>query len=506
MTIRTIDPSQVLSLEEHLAKAAAFDEEEVRRIRALAAQLEGRSVLPVLGAGASYDCGMRLATHIGQDLYNDYLADASFEPHVAGLSPNLGEVADAIFAGAGQPAVVRAVGLHDPALWPGTDDVGEHFCAYRVLARLAREDLMEEAITFNFDCGHEAGLKAEGFLRGPRTELGKEWLDHATVIADAATHAQLPRSGAFTLFKAHGCAERYRELAESDEAAAASTIIICGLQLTTWRNDLWIRNAFRDRARNHVLLLIGFSGQDPVIYGEIDRVLQDIYSSAPSDGTPRVVVIDHEPDTAIFRNLVRLGLGGQDPTPGAIAQIRTSHATTTAATLVLLAETLALKLGRSGVTLPDEMEPRLAALTLSAPVMLRWSYLLRKPADNQYVQRINLQQAAEHGYVPLTLDPHTTTRALQTRAKLHHALGLGDLETTREALEAHGFLVGGGCAFLPVGLDYDELVSSCRPGGPIDHARRSLPHPTHLDCILVSDGVGGRRGVNIDTGKEVAVP
>jgi hypothetical protein len=506
MTVQTIDTSQVLSLQEHLAKAVGLDEEEVRHIRALAAQLAGRSVLPVLGAGASYDCGMRLATQIGVDLYNDYLADASFAPHVSGLSPNLGEVADAIFAGAGQPAVVRAVGLHDPALWPGTDDVGEHFCAYRVLARLAREELAGEAITFNYDCGHEAGLKAEGFLRSARTELGKEWLDHATVVADAATHVQLQRPGAFTLFKAHGCAERYRELATADEAAAADTIIIRRLQLTTWRNDAWIRDTFCDRARNHVLVLIGFSGQDPVIYGEMASVLNDVHISASPDGLPRVVVVDHEPDTATLRTLIRSGLGGQDATVGAVSQIGTSSATTTSVMLVLLAEALALKLGHSGVTVPDDMEPRLAALTLSGPVMLRWSYLLRKPADNQYVQRINLQQAAEHGYVPLTLDPQTTARALQTRSEVRQALGLSEPETTREALEAHGFLVGGGCAFLPVGLEHEELVSSCRPGGPIDHARRSLRHPTHLDCILVSDGAGGRRGVNIDTGKEVTVP
>src|SRR4051812_34819179 len=131
MTVRTIESSQVLSLEEHLAKAVALDPAEVEHIRTLAAQIAGRSVLPVLGAGASYDCGMRLATQIGEDLYNDYFADPSFAPHAAGLSTDLGDVADAIFVGADQPTVVRAVGLHDPALWPGTDGVGEHFCAYR---------------------------------------------------------------------------------------------------------------------------------------------------------------------------------------------------------------------------------------------------------------------------------------------------------------------------------------------------------------------------------------
>jgi SIR2-like domain len=506
MTVRTIDSSQVLSLQEHLAKAAALDDEKVTHIRDLAAQLEGRSVMPVLGAGASYDCGMRLASQIGEDLCNDYLADASFAPHAARLSPNLGDVADAIFAAADQPTVVRAVGLPDPALWPGTDEVNEHFCAYRVLARLAREDLMHEAITFNYDCGHEAGLKAEGFLRSARTELGKEWLDHATVIADAATHAQLHRAGAFTLFKAHGCAERYRGLAVADENAAADTIIIRRLQLTTWRNDAWIRDTFADRARNHVLLLIGFSGQDPVIYGEMASVLDGVRVATSPNGLPRVVVIDHEPDTATLRTLISSGLGGQDAPRGAVTQIGTSSATTTSVMLVLLAEALALKLAPVGVTLPDEMEPRLAALTLSAPIMLRWSYLLRKPAENQYVQRINLQQAAEHGYVPLTLDPQTTARALQTRAELRQELGLTEREMTGEALAAHGFLVDGGCAFLPVGLDHDELVRSCRLGGPIDLARRILGHPVHLDCILVSDRPGGRRGVNMETGKEVPVP
>jgi hypothetical protein len=506
MTVRTIDPSQVLSLQEQLAKAAALGEDEVSRIRALAIQLEGRPVLPVLGAGASHDCGMRLAKQIGEDLYNDYRANAAYAPHAAGLGRDLGEVADAIFEKAGQPAVVRAVGLHDPALWPGTDDVAEHFCAYRVLARLAREELMTEELSFNYDCGHEAGLKAEGFLRNPRTEFGKEWLDHATVVSDAATNAQLERPGALRLYKAHGCAERYRHLAIVDEMGAAETIIIRRLQLTTWRDDAWIRDTFRARARNHVLLLIGFSGQDPVIYGEMASLLQEVYVSAPVDGNPRVVVIDHEPDTAALRNLVRLGLGGEDAAIGVVTQISTSGATTTSVMLVLLTEAIASKLAQSGVDLPAGTEPRLAAVALTAPIMLRWSYLLRRPLDNQYVQRINLQLAAEHGYVPLTLDPQTTARTLRTREAMRAGLGFTKPETTREALDAHGFLVGRGCAFLPVGLDHNELLSSSRPGGPIEHARRSLGHPTHLDCILVSDSPSGRRGVNIRTGKEVSVP
>ncbi len=309
MTVRTMELSQVLSLKEHLEKAAALQPRDISDIRALAAQLDGKRVLPILGAGASYDCGMRLTRDIAQDLRADYLGDSSFAPHAVGLGPDLGAVTDAIYDRRDQKYVVRAVGLHDPTLWPGGGEVSEHACAYRALARLARESIMEEAITLNYDCGHEAALWAEGFSHSNRTEHGKEWRDHATIVPDAAAHQQVSRGGVFTLFKAHGCAEHYRKRAVDDEDVAASTIIIRKRQLNSWRNDLWIRDVFRDRARTHVLLLIGFSGNDPVICGELEYVLRDVYESLPSDGVPRIVVIDYETETSDLRGLVNLGAG-----------------------------------------------------------------------------------------------------------------------------------------------------------------------------------------------------
>jgi hypothetical protein len=506
MTVKTMEPSRVLSLGDHLIQAAGFDKDQAERIRRLAAQLAGRPVLPLLGAGASYDCGMRLATEIGRDLYDDYMSNGAYAPHARGLEPNLGDVADAIYDAADQVAVVRAVGLPDPALWPGADDISDHFCAYRVLARLAREELMAEVMTFNYDCGHEAGLKDEGFMWSPRTERGKQWLDHATVVSDAATYAELRLPGSLKLIKAHGCAQRYRALAASDEEAAAATIVITNLQLATWRNDLWIRDAFRDRARSHILLLIGFSGQDTIIYGALNEVLDDVYSNAPIDGDPRVVVVDWQPDSVRLRTLITTGLGNQPAAAGAVTQVETASGTTTAALLILLAETLALKLSTQPITIPDDIDARLAMLTLAAPAALRWAYQLRRSQENQYLQKVNLQQAAERGYVPLTLDPGTTARALNSRADLRAALGMPLHETTAEALASDGFIIDGGFAYLPIGLDQVELVGACRPGGPIEHTRRALPHPRHLECILVSDGPGGRQGVHIDTGREVSVP
>jgi hypothetical protein len=96
VTVRTFEPSQVRQLQEHFDAASAFHPTVLDQLRALAVQIGGCSVLPLIGAGGSYDCGMPLARQIGEDLLRDYLADPRFAPHAAGLSADLGDVAEAI--------------------------------------------------------------------------------------------------------------------------------------------------------------------------------------------------------------------------------------------------------------------------------------------------------------------------------------------------------------------------------------------------------------------------
>src|SRR5579871_5144008 len=131
MTVRTIDSSQISSLQEHIDRASALEPARVEQVRMLAAQLleQDLPVLPILGAGASHDCGMRLASQLGDDLYEDYMSDPAYaaEPRHA-VKRDLADVAQAIHNAAGQLAVVKAVGLDDPLLWPGSEGVPEHFC------------------------------------------------------------------------------------------------------------------------------------------------------------------------------------------------------------------------------------------------------------------------------------------------------------------------------------------------------------------------------------------
>jgi hypothetical protein len=511
-----MDPAQVRSLQQHCEFAVALGDEALWDLRALASQLSGQMVLPLIGAGGSHDCGMRLTSQLGQDLLSDWEADPTYQPRPSDLTPDLGRVADAIYLGRGnsQQAVLDAIGIPDRSQWPAADELDDHFCAYRILARLGREGLLDHAASLNYDCGGEAGMKAEGFSVNAGTVAGRSWNDHATVVADASSHDSPTRPGNFVLVKAHGCAEHYREkIARAPECGAENEIIIRYAQLLNWREDLWARDFLRLKARNHVLLLVGFSGQDPVIYSEIDQVLDDVYRNTTPTGIPRVVVIDHQPNTSELLGLISTGLGGENLGPSAVASIATTNGTTTAAMMVLLAEMLVLALAEPlaavGVSVPSAVDERLAMLVLAAPVMLRWSYLLREAEPEQaYIQRINLQRAAERGYVPLRANTATTARAIASRIEVRSALGMSDPEDTSEVLAAGGWIVSSaqGTAWLPVGVGHEQLLAAAGPSGTLDHARRVLARPAGLECVLVSDGPTGRQGISLDTGKEVVVP
>jgi len=513
MTVQTIEGSQISSMQEHIDKATALDPAHIEEIRTLAAQLleQDLLVLPIVGAGASHDCGMRLASALGKDLYRDYMDDPDYasEPRDA-VKEDLADVAQAIHNAAGQVAVVKAIGVDDPVLWPDAENVPEHFCLYRVLSRLAREELFKEAIGFNYDCANEAALKSEGYQLSPKTTAGLKFPDHATVISDRATLYDPPREGALRYYKAHGCAHRFRQLALTDLEKAADTIIICKDQLTHWRDDLWMRERLRDRARDHLLLLIGFAAQDGAVHAELKTVLDEIYKELPAEGKPRLVVIDQRPDTPVLRGLIKSGLGGENPPVGVITEVGVSNASTTAVGLVLLTEFLRLKLAlhleSRGYALADELDEQIAALIIAAPLMMRWTYLLRAQSEEQYFQKINLGQAAHGGYVPLMANPDATARSLETRRSLRETLGMTLHESCGEALSDHGFVTQAGFAYLPVALDVEELRVSCEPGGLIDGVRATLASPGHLERVLVTQHDGALCGVHIDTGAEVALP
>lgn len=488
---------------EHLENAAALPADAIDGLRALANQLAGEKVVPLLGAGASYDCGMLLASDIARALHEDYMQDDRFLPHACSGSDDLGAISEAIYDVAGQSAVVEMLGLPDPALWPDADAVDSHFCAYRVLARLAREQLFDDALTLNYDCNYEAGLKNEGFLLASDVRGGTEFRDHVKVMSDAYTAGSTVRAS-MSLRKIHGCAERYRAAIDEGAAAPENDIVIRTEQLEDWTGRRWAEERLRAIARESVMLMIGFSARDAVIVDELADLLGEVYRARPADGDPRIVAMDFNTATPELQHLVEeIGLNSAALAPGRTAFVSTAGTTTTSALLILLVEMLARKLApafaAAGYSTPADTESRLGALTLAAPAMLRWAFLLLPSKGFNYP---NLQRAGNDGYVPLSLDPPFTARLLQQRKSLRDRLGLSGEETLVDLMKNHGFIVPpGGLAYLPTGLSDREVAAACRPAGPRGLVDRSLSRPT-VDCVMI----GESRGFSLDTGKEVKLP
>jgi hypothetical protein len=503
-------------------EAATLPKTTWRDIRKLARQLDGTSFLPVIGAGASIDCGQRLAAAIAVEMYEQFKREG-LEPRPTDLprsKKDLGVVADAFYNAADQKAAVEAVGLQDPAKWPDKEKFGSHFCSYRLLARLAREEFFSEAITLNYDCGFERGLHDEGFGFAPWELHGKRWLDHATVVPGARNHFSLSPRGCFVLTKAHGCASTYRrEVAQFSSASGLpedgpeDAIVLRRGQLLDWRTDFWARDLFADRARRHVILLIGFSGQDPVIQLSLTRVLQEVYDrlripEGEACEMPRVVAIDKKPKTVALTTLVQQGCGRRAPGAGTVTTVKVpDNKSVTAVVGALTSELLALRLKREhAVAVSSQPADRIASMLISIPASLRWTYLLeRRTAGVDYMQRVNLEKAQGRGYVPLRTGAPRAAASVRVRRRLRLSLGLNEQESISEADANFGFVCAPhrGFAYMPIGVTAEELAGM----RPAELAARTevLPRPAELEPVLVVEGPEGLEGRVITTGKIILI-
>jgi hypothetical protein len=294
-------------------------------IAQLAEDLDGRSVLPVIGAGASAGCGVPLAAQLSAQLYERIRRkDIHLRDRPIALNReryNLGRIADAVCLEHEADQLLRWVGLDDDGQWPDADSVPWHECSYQPLARMAREGMVEEAVNFNYDCHHEFGLSQEGFsLSRPHSLRGRLWPTLFTVVSDAESNAALTRRGEFLLAKVHGAADKWRrdrKSASPDEYAEfASRIIIRWRQLLDWRTDHWARDLFADRARRHILLLVGFGAEDPVTHAALTQIMEEVHQKQ-SPTIPRVRVIDLEPRKLPLKMLIKAGYGSSPPRPTA---------------------------------------------------------------------------------------------------------------------------------------------------------------------------------------------
>ncbi|HEY6732062.1 MAG TPA: SIR2 family protein [Solirubrobacterales bacterium] len=507
--------SETKGMVKRLEEAADLPEPFWERAGRLACQLDDSPVIPLVGAGTSIDCGHAKASEVSKVMCGDYESrhGPRLPSDLKGKSEDMGVVADALFTAGGQESVIEALGLRDPVVWPDQAKLSDHFCAYRVLARLAREDFFSEAISLNYDCAFERGLDDEGFLFAPRTGPRGAWLNRATVVPDGPAHVKLEKRGELVLTKAHGCAATFRRDMDKNpdrkrKEMIEEAIIVRRGQLLDWRTDFWARDLFADRTRRHVILMLGISGQDPVIHIAMTRVLQEVYRQLGPIETcdePRVVVIDRDPDTVALQALIHQGAGCSQLGPDVVTSLKVPEDSSMTAVMIALAtQMLALRLKKEGGTLvPNDRVYRLVSLMAAAPASLRWAFRLeRRSRGLEFHQRTMLEEVGAKGYVPLAVGAGRAAESLRVRDQIRNFLELPN-ETVAEAVDNHGFIASWkrGCAFLPLGVTAVEL--DAMPSAAIQQVALDLPKPKDLEHVLVAADGSHLIGRSVQTGSRI---
>jgi hypothetical protein len=310
--------------------------------------------------------------------------------------------------------------------------------------------------------------------------------------------------------KAHGCAEHYREAWSLEPSqAVAEQIVIRTAQVKSWEGRPWADAAFRDRVQKSILLLIGFSGQDEATTVTLKEVFDDVYTTNPGGGRPRLVVIDYDPETQPLQDLIASGVGPGGVAEGAVTKISTASSSTTGVLMTLVTEMIAVELEESlndiGHVLPSDHAERLALLGLAGPPMARWSFLLDHRLDHAFIQQVNTAMSTVLSYVPLRYDGQTSARALKLRHDLRERFGVAGPERPEPRGDMDGFIVHEGCAYMPIGLDLDQLTSAYGREA-LDQAKDVLPWPRTLSPVLVCRESGDIHGVSIETGRRIPVP
>jgi hypothetical protein len=154
---------------------------------------------------------------------------------------------------------------------------------------------------------------------------------------------------------------------------------------------------------------------------------------------------------------------------------------------------------------PETNTQRLGLALLSGPAMLRWSFLLGRPdPQRDLAQEVNVEMRGG-SYVPLSHDPAVAAAAIKARSELRAALGFGPDEDLSQLLSGGGFLLTTTMAYMPLGISFEE-VEAAYGDGSLDQARNLLPWPDDLECVLVCEANGGRRGFSLERCHEVSVP
>lgn len=158
------------------------------------------------------------------------------------------------------------------------------------IAWLAREGLISEVITTNYDCNFENAYRRVGH-RADADVISS--LDDYRIKGAPGT-GLAPR---LKVFKINGCAEK---LHYTSDQKRFEKILLTERQLQQWRNRQWAADIFKDRLRSRSLFFNGFGSDEPQIHHTLQTVLDEYGDSSNNPKTGCALNKPTAPIVAIF--------------------------------------------------------------------------------------------------------------------------------------------------------------------------------------------------------------
>ncbi|MQL52252.1 hypothetical protein GFC01_08205 [Desulfofundulus thermobenzoicus] len=164
--------------------------------------------------------------------------------------------------------------------------------AHYYLAFLAREGLIDEVITTNYDtCIEEAYCNTFGFSNAPGGDDSP-----AVVIRDLAEYRAnggkrftegKDKRRCLKVYKINGCASMLRTKCMNECRDYCKNILLTERDLQDWGKRGWARDLFRDRLRSRALLFSGFGSDEPQVRHTALQVCEEFASEERDTATNR---------------------------------------------------------------------------------------------------------------------------------------------------------------------------------------------------------------------------
>lgn len=151
--------------------------------------------------------------------------------------------------------------------------------AHVYIAYLAREGLLAEVLTANYDTCIETAL-----VRTLPPEIRSPAHPVFRVIDDSDAYGH--HGGGppvLRLYKPNGCAGRYKQAMSQGSAAAAEAaarLVLAERELHSFQTGRWFEDCLRDTARKHALLFCGFGNDEPQVRHTLLTVTREFADDA----------------------------------------------------------------------------------------------------------------------------------------------------------------------------------------------------------------------------------